>query len=61
MTEVQPLVYRVSEVCALLDLSKSKARRMIEAGDMPAVRYGRVVRIPRWWVDQEIGKGKRAA
>ena len=59
MTEVQPLVYGVSQVCELLDLSKSKARRMIEAGEMPAVRYGRVVRIPRWWVDDQI-RGKAA-
>lgn len=56
---IQPLVYRVSEVCLLLGLSRSKAQRMIESGEMPAVRYGRVVRIPRWWVD-EVVRGKAA-
>lgn len=59
MTEPTALVYRVSEVCALLGLSRSKAQRMIESGEMPALRYGRVVRIPRWWVSEQL-KGKAA-
>ena len=54
-----PLVYRVSEVCDLLGFSRSKAQRMIAAGEMPALRYGRVIRIPRWWVTEQL-EGKAA-
>ena len=49
-----PLVYRVSEVCDLLGFSRSKAQRMIAAGEMPVLRYRRVIRVPRWWVDEQM-------
>lgn len=58
MTRVEPLVYTVSEVAVLLHASASTIHRQIMAGRIPVVRYGRVVRIPRWWVDEEV---KRAA
>ena len=55
-----PLVYRVSEVCDLLGFSRSKAQRMIAAGEMPVLRYGRVIRVPRWWVMDELERSKAA-
>lgn len=55
MTE-SVLVYRVSEVCSMLRFSKSKAWRMIESGEMPVVRFGRVVRVPAAWVHEQLGR-----
>ena len=42
----------------MLDLSKSTAWRMIDAGKMPVLRYGRTVRVPKWWIDDQT---RRAA
>lgn len=53
---LEPLVYRVREVAALLKISEAQVYRLIERGTMPAVRYGRSVRVPRWWVDEQIGR-----
>lgn len=52
---IEPLVYRVAEVAALLRLSKSTVYRMIDAGEMPAVRWHRSVRVPKWWVEAKLG------
>ena len=37
---------KVREAAASLSLSPSMIRKMIRAGDLPALRYGRAVRIP---------------
>src|SRR5688572_679490 len=55
---IERLAYRVAEVCVMLDLSKSTAWRMIDAGKMPVLRYGRTVRVPKWWIDDQT---RRAA
>ena len=56
MTVIEPLVYAVPEVAALLKVSPSTVHRWIEAGKVPVVRYGRVVRVPRWWIEEQVGK-----
>lgn len=44
-------MFRVAEVAALLGLSRSEVYRLIERGEIPAVRFGRSVRVPRQWVE----------
>ena len=55
---IEPLVYTVTEYAALLHMSTSTVHRQIKAGRIPVVRYGNVVRIPRWFVEEEL---RRAA
>lgn len=42
---------KVSEVAALLPVSKMSVYRLIHAGDLEAVRFGRSFRVPRRAVD----------
>lgn len=55
MTHEQ-LAYRVSEVCQILTLSRSKAWRMIASEQMPVLRFGRTVRVPKWWVAEQLAR-----
>ena len=48
----EPIMLRASQVAVLLGLSRSEVYRLIERGDIPAVRFGRSVRVPRKWVEQ---------
>jgi len=36
----------VKEVCELLGISKTRAMKSIKDGDIPAMRFGRRIRIP---------------
>lgn len=45
------LAYRVDEFCRLLGMGETTARRHIRAGDIPVVRVGASVFIPRPYVD----------
>lgn len=54
----QPIMLRPAEVAALLALSRSEVYRMIERGEIPSVRIGRSVRVPRRWVE-ELGGLRR--
>ena len=45
---------RPSQVAALLELSRSEVYRLIDRGDIPCVRFGRSVRVPRRWVDEKV-------
>jgi excisionase family DNA binding protein len=59
MTEsvaIKPIVYRPGEVAQLLQISIAQVYRMAASGTMPSVRYGRSVRVPAWWVDEQRGK-----
>lgn len=50
-----PLVYRVAEVARLLQISEATVYRRIERGDIPALHFGRSVRVPRWWITEQLG------
>jgi len=52
---LEPIMLRASEVAALLGISRSTVFRLIESGEIPAVRVGRSVRVPRRWVEQTAG------
>jgi excisionase family DNA binding protein len=52
----EPLVYRPAQVAELLQVSRAAVYRGMAAGTIPAVRFGRSVRIPRWWVDEQLAR-----
>lgn len=43
----EPLLLRAPEVAKLLGVSRAKAYRLIKAGELPTVRIGGSVRVPR--------------
>ncbi len=45
--EMEPLLLRAGEVARLLCLGRSKVFAMLAAGELPTVRFGRSVRVPR--------------
>jgi excisionase family DNA binding protein len=44
---MEPLVLKVGDVAKLLGLGRSKVFAMLAAGELPVVRMGRSVRVPR--------------
>ena len=44
---MEPLLLRAGEVARLLGLGRSKVFAMLAAGELPAIRIGRSVRVPR--------------
>lgn len=44
---MEPLLIRAEEAAKLLGLGRSKVFEMIAAGELPVVRIGRAVRVPR--------------
>ena len=52
---LQPIMLRPREVAELLSLSRSEVYRLIERGEIPAVRIGSSVRVPRRWVEEQAG------
>lgn len=49
----EPIMLRPVEVAALLGLSRSEVYRLIDRREIPSVRFGRSVRVPRRWVEQQ--------
>jgi excisionase family DNA binding protein len=49
----------VREAAEVLRISKSKAYALVSSGELPHVRFGKVVRIPRSWLDDWL-EGQRA-
>ncbi len=44
---MEPLLIRAEEAAKLLGLGRSKVFQMIAAGELPVIRMGRSVRVPR--------------
>jgi len=55
---LEPLLLRVTEVALVLGIGRTKVFALLAAGELPAVRLGRSVRIPREalerWVRERI-------
>ena len=55
----QPLLYRATEVAKMLGLGRSTVFAMMASGQLPTVRIGRAVRIPRAglerWLREQTG------
>jgi len=61
---LEPLLLKATEAGKLLGLGRSKVFAMVAAGELPVIRIGRSVRIPRqalerWIRDQTIEVGQR--
>lgn len=56
VADSEPILLRVREVALLLGLGESTVKAMMQRGELPVVRCGRAVRIPRGeleaWVAQ---------
>ena len=51
------LTYSVQETARILGISASTVRRLIKDGNIPIVSgLGKLQRIPKWWVDQQVGR-----
>ena len=44
----EPLTIKVPEYAKATDVSKSAVYEAIARGELPAIRIGRAVRLPRW-------------
>ena len=61
---LEPLLLKATEAAKLLGLGRSKVFAMVAAGELPVIRIGRSVRIPRqalerWIRDRTIEVGQR--
>jgi excisionase family DNA binding protein len=66
ITANEPELLRVTEAAKLLALSRTKVYEMAERGEIPVVRIGTAVRVPRRrlleWIDaQTVGSSERFA
>jgi excisionase family DNA binding protein len=50
----EPLLLRAREVAVLLGLGRSKVYEMLQAGELPTVRIGSAVRVPKKLLEQWI-------
>ena len=54
----EPLLLRADEAAALLAIGRTKVFEMIASGDLPAIRFGRCVRVPKerlvTWIDEQL-------
>jgi excisionase family DNA binding protein len=55
----QRLLLRIPEVMTMLGLGRTKIYELIGSGDLPVIRVGKAVRIPRDGF-REVGRGTTA-
>lgn len=58
------LALRVEEAAALLGMSRAKAYQAVKTGEIPSVRFGGTVRVPRRALEELLergGPGRRGA
>ena len=60
---LEPLLLRVEEAALVLGLSRSKVFAMLAAGELPVVRIGRSVRVPKaqleFWIRHQAEEEER--
>jgi excisionase family DNA binding protein len=60
---MEPLLLRAGEVAKLLGLGRSTVFALLAAGELPVVRIGRSVRVPRAalerWIDERTDHTQR--
>jgi len=59
--ECERQVYSVDEVAAKLGVNIKTAYESIAAGEIPSMRIGRRILIPRAAFDAMVGRGRKAA
>lgn len=52
--ENEPILLRVREVASLLRLGESTVKAMVQRGELPVVRCGRAVRVPRQELEEWV-------
>lgn len=54
---LEPLALKVEQVAELLAVSRSQAYALVRRGDLPSVRVGNAIRIPRRaleaWIEEQ--------
>lgn len=50
----EPRLLTVDEVAVLMQVSRASVYRLIKAGRLPGIRFGRVVRVPEPTVDEHL-------
>lgn len=56
MSNPEKALLGVPEVARITGLNEKSIRKAVEAQQIPALRVGRVWRVPRWWVvEQQTG------
>ncbi len=45
----EPLTHKVPEVAELLDVARSTVYAGVATGEIPSIRIGDAIRIPRWY------------
>jgi excisionase family DNA binding protein len=59
---MEKLVYRVSEACELLGISRSQGYVLIRENKLPAIKIGESWRVPattlRQWIDAKVAAGE---
>jgi excisionase family DNA binding protein len=50
------LLLTVPETAKLLRISRNLAYELVARGEIPSVRFGRLIRVPRAALDQRIGR-----
>ncbi len=55
-TDERPQVLTVPEVAEILRVGRNLVYRMIERGEIPAIRVGRKIRVPRLALDRYLDR-----
>ncbi len=58
---MEPLLLKAGDVAKLLGLGRSKVFAMLAAGELPVIRIGRSVRVPRAALEDWIAEHTRHA
>lgn len=57
---LQPVLLHADEAAALLGLGRSTVYRLLQSGELPSIRVGRAVRVPRAslarWIAAQTGE-----
>ncbi len=56
MADNDALLLKVPEAARLLDISRGLAYELVARGELPSIRFGRVIRIPRHGLEQWIAR-----
>jgi excisionase family DNA binding protein len=51
----EPLVYTVEQAAEILAVSRGTAYEAVRAGEIPSVRVGRCIRVPRHRLEELLG------
>ncbi len=56
MADNDALLLKIPEAARLLDISRGLAYELVARGELPSIRLGRVIRIPRHSLEQWINR-----